>query len=60
MLRLMVSVGASSLGLGGVTSQQMTFKTHSPENLTMAYVLPNEEKIAGSVRQVLGEAPVAA
>jgi pyruvate dehydrogenase E1 component beta subunit len=25
-----------------------------------AYVLPNEEKIAGSVRQVLGEAPVAA
>lgn len=25
-----------------------------------AYVLPNEEKIAGTVRQVLGEAPVAA
>jgi lipoprotein-anchoring transpeptidase ErfK/SrfK len=38
---------AESLGLGGVTSQQMTFQTHSPENLTMAYVLPNEGEVVG-------------
>jgi lipoprotein-anchoring transpeptidase ErfK/SrfK len=38
---------AQSLGLGGVTSQQMTFQTHSPENLTMAYVLPNEGEVVG-------------
>jgi lipoprotein-anchoring transpeptidase ErfK/SrfK len=38
---------AQSLGLGGATSQQMTFQTHSPENLTMAYVLPNEGEVVG-------------
>src|SRR6185312_9474979 len=41
------TLNAQSLGLGGVTSQQMTFKTHSPENLTMAYVLPNEGEVVG-------------
>ena len=34
------TLNAQSLGLGGATSQQMTFQTHSPENLTMAYVMP--------------------
>ncbi|MET0995716.1 MAG: Ig-like domain-containing protein, partial [Mycobacterium sp.] len=29
------TLNARSLGLGGVTSRQMTFQTHSPENLTM-------------------------
>lgn len=38
---------AQSLGLGGVTSRQMTFETHSPENLTMPYVLPNEGEVVG-------------
>jgi lipoprotein-anchoring transpeptidase ErfK/SrfK len=38
---------AQSLGLGGATSRQMTFETHSPENLTMAYVLPNEGEVVG-------------
>ncbi|HET6732516.1 L,D-transpeptidase [Mycobacterium sp.] len=38
---------AQSLGLGGVTSQQMTFETHSPENLTMPYVLPNDGEVVG-------------
>ena len=28
------TLNAQSLGLGGATSQQMTFQTHSPENLT--------------------------
>jgi lipoprotein-anchoring transpeptidase ErfK/SrfK len=38
---------AQSLGLGGATSQQMTFQTHSPENLTMPYVLPNDGEAVG-------------
>jgi lipoprotein-anchoring transpeptidase ErfK/SrfK len=38
---------AQSLGLGGVTSREMTFETHSPENLTMPYVLPNEGEVVG-------------
>ncbi len=41
------TLNAQSLGLGGVTSQQMTFQTHSPENLTMAYVLPNDGEVVG-------------
>jgi lipoprotein-anchoring transpeptidase ErfK/SrfK len=35
------TLNAQSLGLGGVTSRQMTFETHSPENLTMPYLLPD-------------------
>jgi lipoprotein-anchoring transpeptidase ErfK/SrfK len=38
---------AQSLGLGGAASRQMTFETHSPENLTMPYVLPNEGEVVG-------------
>ncbi|GJF08733.1 hypothetical protein NGTWS0302_26420 [Mycolicibacterium cyprinidarum] len=38
---------AQSLGLGGATSRQMSFETHSPENLTMPYVLPNEGEVVG-------------
>lgn len=38
---------AQSLGLAGSTSQQMTFETHSPENLTMPYVLPNQGEVVG-------------
>ncbi len=38
---------AQSLGLGGSTSRQMTFETHSPDNLTMPYVLPNEGEVVG-------------
>ena len=41
------TLNAQSLGLGGATSQQMTFQTHSPENLTMAYVLPNDGEVVG-------------
>ena len=41
------TLNAQSLGLGGVTSQQMTFQTHSPENLTMPYVLPNDGEVVG-------------
>ncbi len=38
---------AQSLGLGGAASQQMTFQTHSPENLTMPYLLPNDGEAVG-------------
>ncbi|TRW78836.1 L,D-transpeptidase family protein [Mycolicibacterium sp. 018/SC-01/001] len=38
---------AESLGLGGVTKRQMTFETHSPENLTMPYVLPAQGEVVG-------------
>jgi lipoprotein-anchoring transpeptidase ErfK/SrfK len=38
---------AEALGLSGVARQQMTFKTHSPENLTSAYVLPNDGEVVG-------------
>jgi len=38
---------ARSLGLGGVTSQTMTFQTHSPDNLTMPYVVPSDGEVVG-------------
>lgn len=38
---------AQSLGLGGVTSRSMTFETHSPENLTMPYLLPADGEVVG-------------
>ncbi|ULE31811.1 L,D-transpeptidase [Mycobacterium sp. IDR2000157661] len=41
------TVTAESLGLGGATSRKMTFETHSPENLTMPYVLPNDGEVVG-------------
>ena len=41
------TLSAQSLGLGGVASQQMTFQTHSPESLTMPYMLPNDGEVVG-------------
>jgi len=41
------TLSAEALGLSGVTHQEMTFKTHSPENLTSAYVLPNDGEVVG-------------
>jgi lipoprotein-anchoring transpeptidase ErfK/SrfK len=38
---------AEALGLSGVARQQMTFQTHSPQNLTAAYVLPNDGEVVG-------------
>ena len=40
-------LSAQSLGLGGVTSRSMSFRTHSPENLTMPYVLPTDGDVVG-------------
>ncbi len=41
------TLNAQSLGLGGAATQQMTFQTHSPENLTMPYLLPNDGEVVG-------------
>ncbi len=41
------TLSAESLGLGGVAKTQMSFETHSPENLTMPYVLPAEGEVVG-------------
>ena len=38
---------AEALGLSGVTRRQMTFQTHSPKSLTMAYALPNDGEVVG-------------
>lgn len=38
---------AEALGLGGVAKNTSTFQTHSPENLTMPYVLPNDGEVVG-------------
>ncbi|AWT55610.1 L,D-transpeptidase [Mycolicibacterium smegmatis] len=38
---------AQSLGLGGVTNRRIQFETHSPQNLTMPYVLPNNGEVVG-------------
>ena len=38
---------AESLGLGGEINRSMTFETHSPENLTMPYLLPNDGEVVG-------------
>ena len=38
---------AEALGLGGIATNRMTFQTHSPQNLTMPYVLPNDGEVVG-------------
>jgi lipoprotein-anchoring transpeptidase ErfK/SrfK len=41
------TLNAQSLGLGGVTNRRIRFETHSPQNLTMPYVLPNNGEVVG-------------
>ncbi|MGV0992144.1 MAG: L,D-transpeptidase [Mycobacterium sp.] len=36
-----------SLGLGGVTTENIAFKSNSPENLTMPYLMPNDGEVVG-------------
>ena len=38
---------AEARGLSGVARQRMTFRTHSPANLTSSYVLPNDGEVVG-------------
>ena len=41
------TLNAEALGLGGVARSSATFETHSPRNLTMPYVLPNDGEVVG-------------
>jgi lipoprotein-anchoring transpeptidase ErfK/SrfK len=41
------TLNAKALGLGGVATRQITFQTHSPENLTMPYVVPQDGEVVG-------------
>jgi lipoprotein-anchoring transpeptidase ErfK/SrfK len=38
---------AKARGLGGVATRQITFQTHSPQNLTMPYVMPRDGEVVG-------------
>ena len=41
------TLNAKALGLGGVARNRMAFQTHSPENLTMPYLMPNDGEVVG-------------
>jgi lipoprotein-anchoring transpeptidase ErfK/SrfK len=41
------TLNAEALGLAGVTRSSAKFETHSPQNLTMPYVLPNDGEVVG-------------
>jgi lipoprotein-anchoring transpeptidase ErfK/SrfK len=38
---------AKARGLGGLATRQITFQTHSPQNLTMPYVMPHDGEVVG-------------
>jgi lipoprotein-anchoring transpeptidase ErfK/SrfK len=38
---------AKARGLGGVATRQVSFQTHSPQNLTMAYPAPRDGEVVG-------------
>jgi lipoprotein-anchoring transpeptidase ErfK/SrfK len=38
---------AKARGLGGVATRQLTFQTHSPQNLTMPYAMPHDGEVVG-------------
>ncbi|CAM3274189.1 L,D-transpeptidase [Mycobacterium frederiksbergense] len=41
------TLNADAYGLGGVTHTSATFETHSPQNLTMPYVMPDDGAVVG-------------
>jgi len=41
------SVTARALGLGAVTTETLSFKSHSPANLTMPYLIPGDGSVVG-------------
>jgi lipoprotein-anchoring transpeptidase ErfK/SrfK len=38
---------AKARGLGGVATRELTFQTHSPQNLTMPYAMPHDGEVVG-------------
>ena len=43
----MYTLTAKARGLGGVATRQLTFQTHSPQNLTMPYAMPHDGEVVG-------------
>lgn len=41
------TITAQSLGLGGIVSEALNFKSHSPANLTMPYLSPGDGAVVG-------------
>ena len=41
------SIAARALGLGGVSTRTLKFESHSPANLTMPYLMPNDGEVVG-------------
>ncbi len=41
------TITAKAYGLGGIVTETMTFKSHSPANLTMPYLMPNDGEVVG-------------
>ncbi len=41
------TITAQSLGLGGIVSEAINFKSHSPANLTMPYLSPGDGAVVG-------------
>lgn len=46
------TITAKALGLGGVANETLAFQSHSPANLTMPYLMPNDGDVVG-VGQVI-------
>ncbi|MGB7870151.1 MAG: Ig-like domain-containing protein, partial [Mycobacterium sp.] len=38
---------AKARGLGGVATRELTFQTHSPQNLAMPYAMPHDGEVVG-------------
>ena len=41
------TLSATALGLGGVAKEALEFESHSPANLTMPYLMPNDGDVVG-------------
>lgn len=41
------TIAASARGLGGIVNESLSFESHSPDNLTMPFVMPNDGDVVG-------------
>jgi len=41
------TLSATALGLGGIATETLKFESHSPANLTMPYLMPNDGDVVG-------------
>lgn len=47
------TVNVTALGLAGVTSNKLSFRTHSPANLAMPYAMPSRGEVVGVGQPVM-------